>query len=75
MIQMLRAALSRLQQPELVAAVRRLNPHMATELKNTPTSELKETATGKSMPAGSIVLSEAEIKSLEQRYNYTSIKH
>ena len=31
---MLRAVLSGLQQPELIASVRRLNPHLATELKN-----------------------------------------
>ena len=29
-----RAAPSRPQQPDLAAAVRRLNPHLATELKN-----------------------------------------
>ena len=34
MILMLRAVLSGLQQPELIASVGRLNPHLATELKN-----------------------------------------
>ena len=34
MILMLPAVLSGLQQPELIASVRRLNPHLATELKN-----------------------------------------